>query len=288
MSADLNQAQAEAALKDLPLPNRPLMLQELEQILSRDNADTRTVALRISRDATLSTTLLTTVNSPLFGLKPPRSSVPQAVQTLGMRNTVSLARALLLRQTLSPAVDHLGLEHHWQDAAAVAAMSAHLATLLPRVVREDAYAFGMFRNAGMVLLLMRWPSYWQTLQDAATDPRPLPALEEERHGTHHAIASLLLARHWGLADSLCQGIQRHHEMQLFIQDQGISGNVLTLIAINRLAEHLQNQMTGKGRDSEWERYGRAVLAHLGFKASDYRDLSGTVSALTGPAAPPGM
>ena len=63
----------------------------------------------------------------------------------------------VLVSAVGPADDKLGLETWWARVEAVALLAAHIATLLPRVVREDAFAFAMFRDAGIPLLMKRWP-----------------------------------------------------------------------------------------------------------------------------------
>jgi len=279
MPAELNQDLARTALHGISFPAYPLILQELEQILQRDNPDARLVAARIARDITLSAALLKAVNAPLFGLERRCSSLPQAVQVVGMRNVTSLCKALMLRQTLERATLAIDMPGFWDNAEAVAALAAHIATLVPRVVREDAFAFGLLREAGIPLLMQRWPEYRQTLQDAAGEARPMTAIEEERHGIHHATVSQLLVRSWGWPESLCQGIQRHHEIHLFLRDQGVSGTVLTLIAINRLAEHLHQRTQCSGQDADWERAGGAILAFLGMNAAEYRELAQEVGEL---------
>jgi len=279
MSIQLSQEQSEAALKGFNIPPRPVVLQELEQLLTKDSTTARTVSERIARDVTLSGAVLKTVNSPLFQLRLPCSSVPQAVQMLGMRNITSLVRALVLRQSMGAGSAQLRLERFWDSAEMVATLAAHVAGLLPRVVREDAYSFGLFRDVGIPMLMMRWPEYRQTLKDAAGDPRPLPELEEERHGTSHPVLGYLLARNWGLPEALCDGIQRHHDLSAFNPGEQVSGESLTLIAINHLAEHLHDNVRRMRSDGAWERSSGVVLEYLGISNDEYLDLADHVGEL---------
>ena len=279
MSIHLSPEQSQVALKGFTIPSRPAVLQELEQLLAKDSTTVRTVAERIARDVTLSGAVLKTVNSPLFTLRKPCSSVPQAVQLLGMRNVTTLVRALVLRQSLGSGAAQVSLERFWDSAETVATLAAHVAGMLPRVVREDAYSFGLFRDVGIPMLMLRWPEYRQTLKDAAGDPRPLPELEEERHGTNHTVLGFLLARNWGLPDALCEGIQRHHDLTAFQPGEKISGEALTLIAICRLAEHLHDNVRRMRSGEEWERSSQVVLQYLGFTNDEYLDLADHVLEL---------
>lgn len=272
MAIQLSQEQSQAALKGFTIPPRPVVLQELEQLLARDTTTARTVSERIARDVALSGAVLKTVNSPMFGLSKPCSSVPQAVHMLGMRNITSLVRALVLRQSIGASTAQLSLERFWDSAETVATLAALVASTLPQVSREDAYSFGLFRDVGIPMLMQRWPEYRQTLKDAAGDPRPLPLLEEERHGTNHAVLGYLLARSWGLPEALCEGIQRHHDLNVFNAGEAVSGEARTLIAINRLAEHLHDNVRRMRSEGEWERSGAMVLEYLGISEDEYIDL----------------
>ena len=281
MTIQLDQAQSDAALKGFVIPARPAVLQELEQLLLRETTTPKAVADRIARDVTLSGAVLKTVNSPLFGLRSPCSSVPHAVHMLGLRNVTSLVRALVLRRSMGSANAEVSLERFWDSAETVATLAAQVAGMLPRVVREDAYSFGLFRDVGIPMLLLRWPEYKETLKRAAGDPRPLPEVEEERHGTNHTVLGYLVARSWGLPEHLCEGIQRHHDPLVFVKGEKLSGDALTLIAINRLAEHLHDNVRRMRSEGDWERDGGVVLEYLGISQTEYRDLADHVAELIG-------
>ena len=91
----------------------------------------------------------------------------------------------------------------------------------------------------------------------------------------------LVARSWGLPVPICEGIQRHHDQQIFADDHALSGETVTLIAINRLAEHLHDNVRRMRSEGQWEREGQAVLDYLGFSASEYRDLADHVTEMLG-------
>jgi HD-like signal output (HDOD) protein len=270
MSIELDSLQSQAALKGITIPARPALLREIEAMLASDRVDARQVADRVMRDVAIAGAVLKTVNSPMFSLKSKCPSVPMAVQVLGMRNIATLVRALALRQFANGGSGAMSLERFWDASEKVAALSAFVSTKLPRVSREDAYSFGLFRDAGIPMMLQRWPDYRETLR----------AADNERHGTHHASLGYLLARSWGLSDPVSEGIRHHHELTLFADDSArLAGSAMTLIAINCIAEHLHDARRMRG-NSEWERHGAAILDYLGLSAGEFNDLQEEVAQMT--------
>ena len=274
----LTPAEAQTALGGVALPARPQILIDLSALLRRDTCDVRQVADLVARDVALSAAMLKTVNSPTFALKSRCASVQQAVQLLGMRNAASIVTALSLRQ-FAQGSGSQSFERFWDSAEKVASVAAFVATLLPRVSRDECYSFGLFRDAGIPPLMLRWPEYRETLKMAAGDPRPLPVLEEERHGTNHTVVGYLMARSWGLPETICEAVQRHHDHGVYAQDSGISAQALTLIAVNRLAENIHCEVLTMRPDPEWQTVGGEVLKYLGLSRGEDSDLREEISTL---------
>jgi HD-like signal output (HDOD) protein len=274
----LTPAEAQTALGGIALPARPQVLIDLAALLRRDSCDARQVGDLVARDVALAAAMLKTVNSPTFALKSRCASVHQAVQLIGMRNAASIVTALSLRQ-FAQAGGNQSFERFWDSAEKVAAIAAFVASMLPRVSRDECYTFGLFRDAGLPPLMLRWPEYRETLRIAGGDSRPLPEIEEERHGTNHMVVGYLLAKSWGLPDVLCEAIQRHHDRSLYAPDSGISAQALTLIAVNRLAENVHCTVLTLRPDPEWELIGSEVLEHLGLSRDEDADLREEISSL---------
>jgi HD-like signal output (HDOD) protein len=277
MQIDMTAEQAQATLKGITIPPRPTILMELGSLLKREGVDVRLVADRVARDVALSSAVLKTVNSPMFALKSKCASVQQAVQLLGMKSIFSLVTALALRNFA--AGGGVSLERFWDSAEKVAGLAAFIAGTLPRVSREEAYTFGLFRDAGIPVLLLRWPEYGATLKASAGARCLITTVEDERHGTNHAVVGYLLARSWALPAHLCQAIQRHHDLSVYEAGDSVSGGALTLIAVNRLAENLHDTALRLRNDEEWDEVGDRVLNYLGIADGEYSDLREEVAGM---------
>ncbi len=259
----------EKLLKGITIPPRPALLLALDAELKSDDPDLKVIGTLITRDVGVAAAMLRTLNSPLFGLNRKVGNIPQAVQLLGLRNVRNIVTGLVLRKAVG---DGANLERFWDSAEKVASINAYICSLLPNVPRDECYTFGLFRDCGIPVLMQRFPDYRETLRIAAGDPRPMTEVEDARHGTSHVTVGHVIARVWGLSDLICGAILRHHETDSFARTDDGHPMAHTLVAINILAEHLNDTAQRMREDMHWARVGEKVLDHLGFSESDYADL----------------
>lgn len=277
MAVELSQEGVEQLLKGMTIPPRPTLLIEVDQELKKPEPDLKRVASLVGKDVGVSAAMLKTLNSPLFALRSKVGNVFQAVQMLGARNARNVVTGLVLRSAVGEGA--ASLERFWDSAEKVASINAYICSILPKAPREEAYTFGLFRDCGIPLLMQRFSDYRETLKLAAGGDRSLPEVEEERHGTNHATVGYMIARSWGLTDIVCQAILRHHDLTMI--DDGESAHHLTrtLVAVNFLAEHLNDTSLRMRQDSQWDRYGGMILDYLGFTQNEYSEMAEEVVAL---------
>lgn len=264
------------SLLGLAIPPRPGILVDLQKELQRPTPDLKAIAALVSRDVGLASAVLQTVNSPFYGLRRKIGSIPQAVQILGAGNVATIVTGLLLRQSVGEGGP--SLERFWDSAEKVAGIAAHVAGLLPRVSRDEAYSLGLFRDCGIPLLIRRFPDYIQTLKLGAGDDLAMVKLEDERHGTNHAMVAYMVARRWELPDAICTAIQRHHDTSIFDESED-AGGPATLVALNAVAEHLFDEGLRGRNDHHWTTIGPKVLHHLGLSVSEFKDIEDEIPAL---------
>jgi len=256
-------------LGSVSIPPRPAFLDELDKELRKPDPDTRLVAALVSRDVGLSAAILRSLNSPLFALRSKVSSIPHAIQLLGLKNVRSVVTALLLRQSFGSGES---FERFWDSAEKVASINAYICSILPRAPREESYTFGLFRDCGIPLLMQRFPDYRETLKLAAADSRPLPEIEEERHNTSHVIVGFLVGHTWGLTDVICDAIRYHHDIGSIEAGRYTHPLTGTLVCINFVAEHINDGLLRMRQDPLWERYGAYALKYLGLNEAEYHEI----------------
>ncbi len=278
MSAEISLEEAQKTLKGVSIPPRPTLLNEISAELQKFSPDTNKLAARIATDVGLSAAILKVINSPYFGLRSKVGSVPTAVQLLGIQNVKSIVTGLLLKSTIAGGAG-MSLERFWDSSEKVAKIAAFVATRLPKAPRDEAYTLGLFRECGIPLLMQRFDNYKDTLKAAAGDSRPMTVVEEELHGTNHAVVGYMVAKTWGLPDQLAEAILRHHDVEVFSDGDTAAPGVRTLVAINFLAEYLNDTGLRMRDNLQWNAVSDVVLDYLGLNAGDFDELKEDVTSV---------
>lgn len=264
----------DALIKRFDIPPCPAVISELQAELRKESANAVNVARLISRDVGMAGAVMRLVNSPAFRTGREISSVDHALKVLGFGRIFDLVVGELLRKSLS-SNDGLRLERYWDSAAVTAEICAELATRLRGTKRETAYCFGLFHDCGIPLLMRRFPDYRNTLKQANEESgQALLAFEEAKHGTNHAVVGYLLARTWGLSETLCEAIRTHHHYAVLDPQhpEKLPDEVCTLVAICVLGEHIAGLHLRTKDDGQWPAARSRVCTFFGLEEADLDDL----------------
>lgn len=263
--------------QNIVIPPRPELLNELHQLAINKDANHQDFVKLIAKDLGLSACVIKTANSPAFLGRGQVTNISHAISVLGQKNIRQIATAFILRQsTQSQATQSIvvALEHFWEWSNRVAMISALVSQHVGACNAEDMYCFGLFRDCGIPILLMRFPSYGRTLELAhqASDSQFLK-IEEEFHQCHHATIGYLVARAWLFPDEICEAILQHHEEDFFVTENPIAPSQTScMVAIGRLAEHIEATLSHRPDPGWGGERGLAILKHLGLELTEFEDL----------------
>lgn len=263
---ELSREDAEKLVAAIGIPPRPAVVLAVMDEKSKEEPDLMVIADAISRDVGVAAALLKTVNSPLFGGRNPVRSLPQAVSLLGLRQISTLVNSLALKTSLNTQ----GIERFWDQSGRIAMLAAWLAGRLG-LDRDNAHLFGLFRDAGIPLLMRRFKDYKDTLRLANQDAtRGFTEIEDQRHGMNHAVVGSIVARNWCLPESIRVAILRHHDTTLF---RGQADNTARqLVALAHLAGQIESRTLRNQDDSEWARFSDPVLTWFMLGEDDLPEL----------------
>ncbi|MEW5892205.1 MAG: HDOD domain-containing protein [Pseudomonadota bacterium] len=262
--------QLEATLKEIGIPPRPAILEEISREMRNPDPDFNRVAQLISRDVSLAASFLKTANSPFYGYRHKARSVRDALIMLGLKVAARTVAGVILRHTLPSGPN---MERFWDASDRTAQLSAWLVQKLgeqPDVHSDDAYTYGLFRDCGIPIMLRKFPNYPAILAEANRDPeRPFTEVEEAYLPTNHALVGCLLAQSWWLPEATCLAIRHQHDFVLMRTGlQSLPSASRRLIALAQLAEWLLQRLTGLSATREWDKMGPACLAQLGLQEAD--------------------
>lgn len=262
--------QLEATLKEIGIPPRPAILDEISREMRNDDPDFNRVANLISRDVGLAASFLKTVNSPFYGLRHKARSVRDALVILGLDVAGRTIAGLILRHVLPGGCN---MERFWDASDRTAQLSAWLVQKIgrmPDAQSDDAYTYGLFRDCGIPIMMRKFENYPKVLSEANNDAeRPFTEVEEAYLPTNHALVGCLLAQSWWLPEATCLAIRHQHDYVLLRAGlHSLPAASRRLIALAQLAEWLLQKISGMGMTEEWKKMGEACLTQLNLSEAD--------------------
>lgn len=259
-------------IEGIKIPTAPFILTQLHEELQKDEPEIGTIADIISKDISISALVLKAVNSPFFGLRCKINSINQAVSLLGMNYMTNVVAGLALRRSFEDGGGD-NLPNYWDSPANVAMVAAQLAAALKCAEPDHMYTLGLFHNAGHAMLVQKFSDYAEFFADYSNVPdvRIIDA-ENLRYNTDHGVLGYYLARSWGLAQPIANVIREHHGCEELLAEEKEPSIESNMLALLKIAEHIDKQFWGIAPDHEWNRISLLVLEHLGLSVPDFEDL----------------
>ena len=242
------------------IPAQPVLLQAVQKELQKEDPNPRIVSSLVVKDVAMSAALVRMANSVAFGGHRKVESLAQAIAYLGLRHTTELLTSLLLQNT--PELTGPQMPRFWDAAGKRAIAMRYMARKTFAAESDVAYTCGLFCDIGIALLMRKFDTYVETLMYAnGAQAEPFLVVENARHGTNHAVVGALMARQWGLSDTVVQAIRLHHDYDAF-EDNSVAAPVRELACLLLLADRAVQSFRGLNKTVEWEKGGAQALATL--------------------------
>jgi HD-like signal output (HDOD) protein len=262
---------AEDIVRQLALPPCPEILTEISREVRAETPNVRKIGDLVTRDVAAAAGILKTVNSAAYALGGSARSVQQAIGYLGLDRTALLLATLLLRKVF-PQSDRPAMARFWQASGQLAATVAFLARVLGVVDRDEAYTFGLFRDAGSAVLICRFPDYDPVM--AACTPVAVVTDHEKAHfGADHAVIGAVLARDWHLPEEMSDAILWHHaDFVLTLDASPIRIEAVRLIALGALGDRIVERYRGEPANPAATGVQEHALRRFGLDEREFADL----------------
>lgn len=198
----------------ISLPTIPSVFLTVLDKVARDKSSAEDVARIIERDQSLTSKVLTVVNSSAYGFQNKISTVPRAVALLGfdlIRNlalSVSVFDDFLKRQEIAC----FDKTKFWEHCLVCAAVAREIAQQLYLPNPDEIYVAGLLHDIGKVALDKVSRENYSEIIAHSSMSRNWLAVEQTRLGVNHAEVGGILARKWSLPDNIGAAITHHHEM----------------------------------------------------------------------------
>jgi signal transduction histidine kinase/HD-like signal output (HDOD) protein len=279
-----------ARIVDNPkLPSPPTVTLRVLEQASRPNSTINEIGKIISLDPALCGKMLKLVNSSLFGLARPVTSIERALNLLGLNHVRSLVLSLSLPSLRFKHASSARVKEYWKSSVTVAIVCRELAIRRRWLDPDSEMVAGLLCDIGVLLLYETFPAQYSTV--AAQPSVGLDyqcALEEKEIGANHAEAGAYFLQRWKLADDLTAAIRFHHrpaEAPPACRERAFLLYFGSLIARMHQSEH-QAAMLGQIVGLAGERYaleGDQLFAFLDSLQEKMKEFAALIDVDLGPA-----
>lgn len=254
------------------VPPQPDLLLRLQRLIAQDEPDINQVANTISQDVAVSSTVIKTVNSPIYGLGRNISDINKATKFIGLTGISTLVTNILMQRCFRQSDSSIALEEFWDNAQNIASTSVNIGRKIKLAVSSDKlFSLGLFHDCGIPVMAMKYSNYSEIYQQACNTPsKTLTTIEEDVFHVNHATIGYYVATSWRLPKEICQLILCHHDRSFLSTSRSRSQQVY--FAILKMAENIVHQQKHFRDAPDWPHILEDVLCCLDFSKEDYLDL----------------
>lgn len=201
-------------LKDrIKLPALPTIYSEINEAIQNPRCSGKDIAAIVSKDPSLSATLLKIVNSAYYGFSEKVESLQFAAMALGTRQVGSLALGITVVNYFKGISDkRINMQSFWRHSIACAITAQTLAAHVKGVIPERVFIGGLLHDIGRLVLLTAFPDEYNLLLSSSRAPGLfLYQAEPKIFGCTHARFGGMLAETWNFSDGISQLIHHHHD-----------------------------------------------------------------------------
>lgn len=228
---------------DLKLPILPQALTEFSEKAVDPNINPKELGNIVESDAGLTCELLRNVNSAATGLRCQISSVTQAINLLGIRNTGLLLATTAVKSAMAARSSKLiNLKIFWNTNFERALFARDLARTM-NVDQELAFAGAMLQDFLLPVLTNELvESYVHFANQDRQQALTLSQFEDNQWGWDHALATGQLMVDWKFPDDLVCCVLHHHQGLDILSNPQLGRSAAAAVAIAGLLPDFFHQV----------------------------------------------
>jgi HD-like signal output (HDOD) protein/predicted Ser/Thr protein kinase len=191
---------------------------QIVRATSNPDCEVKEIVNLLAHDPAICGQLLKVINSCVYALSSPITSVERAVLLLGLNTVRSLVLALSLPAMQSGRVPAGDLRDYWVNSVSGAIMARELAARLRRPMPEDDLVCGLLRDIGGLLIRQTFPVEYADFAVGGRQrlPQEVCGLERAVFGIDHADVSAALLSEWRLPALMVEPIRGHHHPEVLV------------------------------------------------------------------------
>lgn len=207
----VSREQLVSRLKAKTLPSLPLTVVALGEAVQDERCTVDRILGILSKDPSLSATLLRLANSALYAGEGSIQDLRSAVLRLGFDAVANLGTGAAVIRTLKGGA-HLDALRLWQHSVAVGLTAKGTCILAKRHGQaETAFLTGLLHDIGKIALDTCFPEAYTGVLARVAEGATFVEAEREVLGLDHAEAGALLAADWSFPTAIVEVIRDHHD-----------------------------------------------------------------------------
>lgn len=254
------------------VPAQPDLLNKLQKLMAAPEPEINDISRIISQDIAVASTVLKTINSPIYGLSRSISDIHKACRYIGITGITSLVTNVLIQRSFEQDTCSISLHDFWSNTRNIANTSIFVGNRLKYQVSTDKlFSLGLFHDCGIPVMAMKYQDYAETFEHAIKTPsETLTSIEDSVYNVNHATIGYYVASSWRLPRDICQLILAHHDRSFLNSKADLDQQFY--FAVLKLAENIVHNHKHFRDSSDWPYLKDQVLTTLDLDDEDLQDL----------------
>ena len=193
------------------IPTLPHILLQLIKTCNEDKG-LKEIAAIVGKDPSLTTRVLSLVNSAYYSKDSRATDVTAAVVFLGTNAVKNVAICSSVYEVFNHVESRKGfnLKYFWWHSLRCAILAKRIANKLKYEDPEEVFLFGMLHDIGKIILLVNFPDQYSELLEKRKDRPDLILAGETQIGANHAEIGAWLLNKWGFPHPIADAVLCHH------------------------------------------------------------------------------
>lgn len=192
------------------LPAMPNVIMHALNVIKDPESSLKELAKIISYDQSLSTKVLTLVNSAYYGFSQQITSINRAISLIGM----SKAKNLIMTVAMRPMLMNQGDKELWKHSIMTAVGCEYIAKNFKIMDVDEAFVIGFLHDLGKVILNLKDAKLYEKVKETAQYNPHILEIERVYFGADHCQMGSILTKRWQLPLLVNNTVKYHHAPNL--------------------------------------------------------------------------
>ncbi len=240
-------------------PTPPPVAMRVLQLAQNPDIDLGKVAEAVSADPAIAAKVMRIANSAMYARRRQSTNLRQALITLGLNATLTLALSFTLVTALKKAsTGGFDFQAYWRRTILSAAWGKLLASELGRPDAEEIFLASLLQDLGMLVVDKLWPEVYEGIAPFKIEHARICQHEQNCIGTDHRSIGAALLGIWNMPAGLVQAVQHSHDPS----GAGVEGDDKAFVRVVALSGDLSDVWLGARNDTSLRRVGQQAQKFL--------------------------